>query len=85
LAGAISGRANLCRSRTEALGKTRLLSPWSSAMRPPSSWAGSIDQVLIEGDVLTEIDFFHRPSRTLILTDLIENFEAGRIRNRWYR
>ena len=29
--------------------------------------------------------FFHQPSRTLIVTDLIENFETGRIRSRFYR
>jgi len=45
-----------------------------------------MDQVLIQGGVLTEVDFFHRPSRTLILADLIENFELKRIRSwlvRW--
>lgn len=39
-----------------------------------------MDQVLIEGDVLTEMVFFHRPSRMLILTDLIENFELQRVK-----
>ena len=52
---------------------------------PPPAWAGTIDQVLVAGDVLTEADFFHRPSRTLILTDLIENFEPGRFRRPWIR
>ena len=28
---------------------------------------------------MTEVEFFHRPSRTLVLTDLIENFEAARL------
>jgi hypothetical protein len=51
----------------------------------PPEWNDVIDQVLIRGDVLTEVDFFHRPSRTLILTDLIESFEPGRTRKRWYR
>lgn len=51
----------------------------------PRAWADTIDQLLVEGDVLTEVDFFHRPSRTLILTDLIENFEPERLRNRFYR
>jgi hypothetical protein len=32
-----------------------------------------------------EAVFFHRPSRTLVLTDLIENFEPQRIRGFWYR
>ena len=50
---------------------------------PPSAWGGVFDQVLLQGDVLTEADFFHRPSRTLILTDLIENFERDRVRG-WF-
>lgn len=52
---------------------------------PPAAWAATLDQVLVQGDLLTEVDFFHRPSRTLILTDLIENFEPGRVRSRFYR
>ncbi|MBW4332099.1 DUF4336 domain-containing protein [Stakelama sp. CBK3Z-3] len=51
----------------------------------PTGWAGTIDQVIVPGDVVTEADFFHRPSRTLILTDLIENFEPQRIRSRVLR
>ena len=53
--------------------------------RPPAAWAEAIDQVLVKGDGLTEVDFFHRPSRTLVLTDLIENFEPKRVKNRWLR
>jgi hypothetical protein len=52
---------------------------------PPPAWMETIDQVLIEGDVLGEVDFFHRPSRTLVLTDLVENFELPRVRNRLMR
>lgn len=52
---------------------------------PPPAWGETIDQVLVRGDVLTEADFFHRPSRTLVLTDLIENFEPDRVRSRWFR
>jgi hypothetical protein len=55
------------------------------ANAPPAVWAEILDQLLVDGDVLTEVDFFHRPSGTLILTDLIENFEPGRIRNWFYR
>ena len=45
----------------------------------PETWRGEIDQVAVPGDYLTEIDFLHRPSRTLILTDFIENFEPGKV------
>lgn len=51
--------------------------------KPPSLWAGTIDQLVVSGGILTEIVFFHRPSRTLLLTDLIENFELSRVRSRW--
>lgn len=50
---------------------------------PPASWADAIDRVLVRGDALTEVDFFHWPSRTLVLTDLIENFETERVRH-WF-
>ena len=50
---------------------------------PPSDWSGAIDQVVVPGDLLTEVVFFHRASRTLVLTDLIENFEPGRVRH-WF-
>jgi hypothetical protein len=53
---------------------------------PPAAWEGAFDQLLVAGSVLTEADFLHHASRTLILTDLIENFEPRRIRNflvRW--
>ncbi|MBI1360211.1 MAG: DUF4336 domain-containing protein [Alphaproteobacteria bacterium] len=52
---------------------------------PPPDWDGEIGQTLIRGDVLTEADFFHQASRTLILTDLIENFEPARTRKPWLR
>lgn len=51
---------------------------------PPSGWADTIDQAMIRGDAFLEIAFFHRPSRTLILTDLIENFEPSRARSRFF-
>lgn len=48
--------------------------------QPPSRWGGHFSQCLISGHLLTEVDFFHHPSRTLILTDIIENFEPSRVR-----
>jgi hypothetical protein len=50
-----------------------------------SPWPGDIDLLVVRGDVLTEAVFFHRATRTLILTDLIENFEARRVHNRFFR
>ncbi len=48
-----------------------------------AAWAQTFEHVLVRGDVLTEIVFLHRPSRSLILTDLIENFEAERVCQPW--
>ncbi|WP_082501250.1 DUF4336 domain-containing protein [Methylobacterium sp. Leaf88] len=44
--------------------------------QPPRVWANEIDQVLVAGPVFQEICLFHRPSRTLLLTDLIINLEG---------
>ncbi len=48
---------------------------------PPAAWSADMDQLLFRGSiVLSEIEFFHKPSRTLIMGDFIQNygFERGR-------
>lgn len=41
---------------------------------PPEAWSADIDQVLVHGtSKMRELAFLHRTSRTLILTDLLEN------------
>lgn len=47
--------------------------------RDPSPWAGEIDQFVLTSRFGDEVAFFHRASRTLILTDLIENFAPERV------
>lgn len=42
-------------------------------------WDEEVETLAVEGSYMTEIVFFHRASRTLVLTDLIENFEARRL------
>ena len=42
-------------------------------------WDGEILTLPVEGRFMTEVEFLHRASRTLILTDLIENFEADKL------
>ncbi|HZW15070.1 MAG TPA: DUF4336 domain-containing protein [Brevundimonas sp.] len=42
-------------------------------------WDDEILTLPIEGGFMTEVEFLHQPSRTLILTDLIENFERDRL------
>ena len=50
----------------------------------PPAWAGQIAQTEFRGSrVMREIDFFHVASRTLILTDLIENIETAKMRGFW--
>ena len=47
---------------------------------PPEDWASAIDQRIARGSrILEEAIFFHRASKVLILTDLIENFEDERL------
>ena len=46
----------------------------------PLAWANDIDQLCFKGSwAMEEFVFFHRSSETLILTDLIENFEAAKL------
>lgn len=44
--------------------------------RSPRVWADEIDQVLVAGPVFKEVCLFHRPSKSLLLTDLIINLEG---------
>lgn len=47
---------------------------------PPAAWAAEIGQLRFRGSrFMDEMVFFHRDSATLILADLIENFEAARL------
>lgn len=48
---------------------------------PPLAWSEDLDQVLVPGNrITTEAVFFHRPSRTVLFTDLIQQFPQG-----WFR
>lgn len=46
---------------------------------PPPDWVVEFDQMLVTSNFMSEAIFFHRASRTLILTDLIENFAPERL------
>jgi hypothetical protein len=50
-----------------------------------SPWPDDIELEMVSGSILSEAVIFHRRSKTLVLTDLIENFESGRIHSRIYR
>ena len=56
----------------------------------PQAWVGQIDQLVFKGSTyIEEVVFFHKDSQTLILTDLIENFETehflSQIRGKAYK
>jgi hypothetical protein len=46
---------------------------------PPIEWAGEIDQAIVAGAGFAEVAFFHKPTRTLVLTDLMMNIEPGKV------
>jgi hypothetical protein len=48
-------------------------------------WSNAIAQVFVPGAMFSEAVFCHLPSRTLIVTDLIENFELERVTCWWLR
>lgn len=48
------------------------------ASAPPPEWSGEVEYVIVEGNAITsEAVFFHRSSRTVIFTDLIQQFSAN--------
>lgn len=50
---------------------------------PPADWSAELEQYVFRGSrFMDEVVFLHRASRTLVLADLIENFEADRVRPR---
>ena len=61
------------------LAKKRKDLSWDAELgdEPAPSWAGEIDQVVFGGSLfLDEVVFFHRASRTALVTDLIQRFPA---------
>ncbi len=47
---------------------------------PPGAWAGEIEQTIVPGaGGFREMAFLHKPSRTLVLTDLIVNLEPDKL------
>jgi hypothetical protein len=49
----------------------------------PEEWRGEIDQLLFPGGYFKEFVFFHKASRTLILTDTILNLELDKMSEPW--
>lgn len=52
----------------------------------PKEWEQEIQQEIFKGSrLLEEVVFFHKKSKTLILTDLIENFEPDKTESKFYK
>jgi Domain of unknown function (DUF4336) len=49
----------------------------------PEEWRREIDQLLFPGGYFKELIFFHKASRTLILTDTIMNIELDKVSEPW--
>lgn len=65
---------------------------WILGNKPDLRWQGTLEQALIQGTrFIWEVAFFHRPSKTLILVDLLENIgdnyqhKAGLYLQFWWR
>ena len=50
---------------------------------PPEEWRREIDQTLFPGGYFKEFIFFHKASKTLILTDTIINIELNKMPEPW--
>jgi Domain of unknown function (DUF4336) len=46
---------------------------------PDPDWDGAFDQLVVEGWYMSEAEFFHRPSRSVILTDLMQCYEPHKV------
>jgi hypothetical protein len=49
----------------------------------PEQWRDEIDQLAIPGGIFGELVFFHKASKTLILTDTIINLELDKMAQPW--
>ena len=65
---------------------------WVLGNKPDARWEDTLDQVLIQGTrFIWEVAFFHKPSQTLILVDLLENIgddyqhQAGLYLRFWWK
>ena len=65
---------------------------WILGNKPDARWRSALEQVLIQGTrYMWEVAFFHKPSKTLILVDLLENigddyrYNAGLLLQFWWK
>lgn len=48
-------------------------------------WDSQLSTIGVAGSFMTEYVFFHHASKTLLISDLIENFEPEKLRSWWHR
>ena len=48
-------------------------------LEAPTEWQGVLETVLIRTQGFAEVELFHKPSRTLLVTDLVLNLERNRL------
>jgi len=65
---------------------------WILGPKPDPGWEGVLEQVLVQGTkFIWEVAFYHKPSKTLILVDLLENIgddythKAGLLLKFWWK
>jgi hypothetical protein len=65
---------------------------WILGNKPDHRWGNVLEQVVVQGTkYIWEVAFFHRPSKTLILVDLLENIgddfkhPTGRVLRFWWK
>jgi hypothetical protein len=57
---------------------------WILGNKPDHRWEDAIEQVLVQGTkIIWEVAFYHKPSKTLILVDLLENIGWKAILRMW--
>lgn len=56
-----------------------VLPPYSTLDAPPPEWGGAFDMIVLRGVGFIEAVFLHVPSRTMIVTDLMQRFEEERV------
>ncbi len=60
--------------------RARLRIDHELAETPPAVWAGEIEQEVVRGAAsFAEVAMFHRPSRTAMFADLVQNIEAHKL------
>ncbi|GLQ56451.1 DUF4336 domain-containing protein [Devosia nitrariae] len=66
-------------SRRPAVSASGLRIDHDLAGGAPQAWRDEIECIVVRGTGLTEVALFHRPSRTLVLTDLVVNVEPEKL------